>query len=312
LIAGVAALVVGVIAPSEAATAKPDLRISELEFTPVAGTDPDPPHIVLDSKGDGAVRVRVKTKNFGNTAAPASQTAIGIKGFQIAFADVDRLKPGETDTSTATVPGNMTRLGFTTSDACADWGNDVPESNEANNCRKGPLFTIIPKVWKATRFRTTVSGFGGDQVTSSVAMFFRYSGSSQQSDTFVYDVYGAARATNSGTYGGGCAISGSSPLVRNNPWPAPSRLSVDIDLKGYHATATDPNAPPYNATVTCPGGPPFNVPASLQSLDTFIGEGQNPTMSSTTKTLVGSHTEITQGNNETTWSWRFDADVPSS
>lgn len=122
----------------------------------------------------------------------------------------------------------------------------IRDRNTRNNCRKGPRFTSVPRIWRGNvNGRAPFNSTDGSTVETSVAeASFTFAGA--ETGVLMYRASGPVTYTISGG-SGGCNYSGTGTLNIDTQF---SSLQLARDLSSYYATGSETNET-YTINVTC-------------------------------------------------------------
>src|SRR4051794_7511539 len=90
-------------------------------------------HVVMDAEGRGEFAVVYTVKNLGDRRSPASTARVVVNGHKVGDEPVGPIRAGGRRTFTHRYTARF-RMGDYETFACADWGDQVNESDEHNNC----------------------------------------------------------------------------------------------------------------------------------------------------------------------------------
>jgi hypothetical protein len=201
--------------------------------------------------------------------------------------------------------------------ACADWGDQINESNEHNNCSPNVGFEAIPRRWNVPTFTAGPDSLGVAPLWSSktVGVAFAFAGiiSHDHQRFFLWLASGRVSGHVWGS-DGSCTYTGHG-AVSHSPWDVVSDigyLEITPALDSYSAEIGDQDYY-FTETTTCPDYPELNGTSqeqiwSLQTLDSD-GNPDRPMMPNS-RTLAGTYNIPILTHGASVGQWSFKADVP--
>jgi hypothetical protein len=309
----------------------PDLVVTNVVIRQLPG---EPPYVIEDEQGHTpGFAAFVTIRNIGKATAKPSTTELEftrLSGRRIWGSNrhLPPLRPKATHVLRYAVNLERPPLGVLVAQAKADVSHVVTETNEGNNDRRArTLLPVVAKQWKALDFMTTENlggaGFPGALETNATKVcaqvdcgryfLFRFSTFDEASKRFEYIPSGTVRASASYVYAPLSCTGQGNAIYGPYDWPKDS-LWIDDQLDHYEASVNTEAAAPATTPfwVTCMGTPILQNGWGWQTLLTFVGEKQYPSMDSPYSTRLTGHTEKTAGGTTTTWQWTFQADVPGA
>jgi CARDB. len=297
---------------------KPDLVVKAFKF------ESTPPHesnsighVVLGNDGHGQFGVAYKVKNVGERPAPKSVARI-VLGAKVADEPVGPIPKGGQRTFRQSYDRKFHGPGGYEAFVCADFGDDVNESNEHNNCTPNVSVAAIPRRWNVGEFTTgpnSLTGIAPFFAAHSVGMTFDFYGIDIDNGQhyFLWLATGGVNGEVSGN-DGFCSYEGHG-AVSHSPWDAISPevgyLEISPELNGYFAEVEDQSYT-FTTTQTCPGYPPYDSEGGISILQTISSDGRvDQPMSDSATTLADSYNIPTGfGTGATVGQWSFKADLP--
>lgn len=295
-----ALLAAATLVPAAPADAKPapDLTVRSVKIqTARAG----PPYVFVGGPSDGLI-FDVTVRNVGDMpragAGKLLLSGLGaLKPARIVFK-VPRLRPGRSAAVSVEV-GDEDLIGITRyrARACASTRKDTKHGND---CRRGPGFAGIPRVWTG---RTEASYDDGLVRQSLIAPSVRFAYSEKRSEAeglYVYIGSGPLTASITADSDPRCTYSGSGDVAISDVSPSIADLRFDTDLLNYRALGVATSVS-YPAQASCDdGGDPFLFE---QEPGIWLTTA-NVARDSTEEFLTGSHS----ASSGDSWSWNLTAE----
>jgi hypothetical protein len=234
-----------------AAAAKPDLTVSFANLT-------SKPWIF--QLPDQTIGFQDRTANTGKRSADPSVTRLilvkHLTGTALGYRSTPRpvpgLAPGATNKGGASRSGDTSKAQFGGyyAEACADYNQDVDETDETNNCRFADRLSVIPRRWTGTVKGAQSYGVPGVNETWSGNVTFKFDPGLSSPGTLHYEAgNGTIHYRTSGTDASGCTWSGSGTYSG----PQDGGLEVTNYFTHYHGAADHPSSwPGYEVTVSGP------------------------------------------------------------
>ena len=282
-----------------------------------------PDDILLGATG---VHFKARTENRkkAKAVARASETALvlvhppdqrPVHGDEIVLADVPKLKPGASHRVGARGKARGFEFGEYRAKICADFEQQVNESNEHNNCSDAGDVYVIAGSWTGTLKGTSPVDTGVTETWTSEDAVFVWDGGKAPSKgrgRFAYTFRGSLHYAISGSDPDGCAYSGSDmTTVDGSEDLIGDGLIFDYRREDYFGDQ-DITYPGFTWYVTCPGDPPQTVEGPYDFAADFInvnpkGFDTKPMPFGTTE-LTDSATAVGGSGFRFTWSWDLSAD----
>ena len=315
-----AVVLVCVPAAGAASPPKPDLVVKAFKF------ESSPPHesnsighVVLGNDGRGKFGVVYKVMNVGGRPAPKSIVRIAVGGHKVANEPVGPIPKGGQRTFRQSYDRKFQSPGDYNAFVCADFGDNVNESNEHNNCTPDVSVAVIPRHWNVDKFTTGPNSFTGIAPFNdaySVSMTFVFYGILVENGHhyFLWLATGGVAGEVSGN-DGTCSYEGYG-AAHHSPWdvvpPVAGYLEISPQLDGYFAEVEDDNST-FTVTQTCPGYPPATSDATIPLLQTISSDGTAVQPMSDGATTLADSYNIPTGYGmarKTVGEWSFKADLP--
>lgn len=193
-----------------------------------------------------AIAFQDRTKNQGGAKAGASLTRLLVTqqptaptlGFRATIRNVFQLAAGTQSSGSANDTWDLSNRAFGGyyTNACADWGDHIAESDETNNCSFADRLSVTPRRWSGT-----VKGSGvlyeGVKETWTADVTFKFDPDLSSPGSLWYEPFGTVHYKTSGTDSNGCTVSGSGSVAGNQD----GGIQITHYFKDYHGIGSTPN-----------------------------------------------------------------------